>query len=114
MGYAVVRVAAKGFVWLQSSTPRVSDSEKLGADEKRNMSEKILEDFGEQCRSVRLCFEVLIGCIEGAMDLAEQEVEVKRREVERDRAEQARQMAEMLSDMRDHDNVVIVEEFKQE
>ena len=71
MGYAVVRVAAKGFVWLQSSTPRVSDVEKLGLDEKRNMSEKILEQFGEQCQSVRLCYEVLVGCIEEAIEVSD-------------------------------------------
>jgi hypothetical protein len=106
MGYAVVRVAAKGFVWLQSSTPRVSDVEKLGLDEKRNMSEKILEEFGEQCRSVRLCYEVLIGCIEESMDLAEHQREVKAVHEERDKALQAKQMAQLLDRMRDEDKEV--------
>ena len=71
MGYAVVRVAARGFIWLQSSTPRVSDVEKLGRDEKINMSEKVLKDFIKECRSVEVCYEVVIVCVEEAMALSE-------------------------------------------
>lgn len=73
----MVRVAAMGFVWLQSSTPRVSDSEKINLDDKRNMSERILQQFGEQCKSVCVCYEVVIGCVEGAMDWSECKMEME-------------------------------------
>ena len=112
MGYAVVRVAAQGFVWLQSSTPRVSDSERLGLDDKRNMSEKILEDFGVQCASVRLCYEVLIGCIEEAMAVADARQAVAIRTDERMKGRQAQAMAELLSEMR-HDKETETETEKE-
>ena len=72
-----MRVAANGFVWLQSSTPRVSDVEKLGADDKRNMSERILERFCRECKEVQLCYEILIETIEASLDLSCQLEEVQ-------------------------------------
>lgn len=103
-----MRVAAQGFVWLQSSTPRVSDSEKLGLDEKRNMSEKILEDFGAQCQSVRLCYEVLISCIEGAMSLSESRTETKWNREEKGKEKQIAAMTDLSMLMRLNDTAELV------
>ena len=67
MGFASVRVAAEGFIWLLNSTPKVSDI-NLSNDEKRGMAMDKLSELVVFCDSVSVAYEQVLAIVEGALD----------------------------------------------
>lgn len=67
MGFASVRIAARGFIWLLNSTPKVSDI-NLSNDEKRGKAMDKLGDLANLCGSISVVYDVLLCIIEEALD----------------------------------------------
>ena len=65
-GFAAVRVAKNGFVWLLNGGPRVNE---ISNEEKKYDLNKSFSEFNEKCSLISYCYELVIETIENSFKI---------------------------------------------